>query len=227
MTWRIYRDGEVVADALPGSTTSWTDPTHDAASARSPCYTAELTFTASGNHSQHAPPVCWWGAGAARVRSIAAGAMTHVGGSASTEHGRLHYGGWGDEGHSLTVSSFTAAQSGPHLLQLVYGNGAGAISTGITCAVKRVVVEEVATGRVAAEGPVIMPHLGDWSRWADSSFVRAELSAGTEYRVVIRGDDEVVNMSALAPFERYPGGLGGASGTFFRANVAELRILAR
>ena len=44
---------------------------------------------------------------------------------------------------------------------------------------------------------------------------------------VIRGDDEVVNMSAFAHFERYTGGLGGASGTFFRANVAALKILAR
>ncbi|MBX3275839.1 MAG: hypothetical protein KF729_36615 [Sandaracinaceae bacterium] len=227
VTWRIYRDGEVVADGLAGATTSWTDPTHDATSPRSPCYTAELTFTASGTHSQHAPPVCWWGPGAARVRSIDASAMAHVGGSPSTSHGRFHYEGWGDDGHSLTVSSFTATQSGPHLLQLVYGNGAGAISTGITCSVKRIVVEEIATGRVVAQGPVIMPHLGDWSRWADSSLVRAELTAGTEYRVVIRGDDEVVNMSAFAHFERYTGGLGGASGTFFRANVAALKILAR
>jgi hypothetical protein len=72
----------------------------------------------------------------------------------------------------------------------------------------------------------MMPHLGDWSRWADSSFVRAELTAGTEYRVVIRGDDEVVNMSAFAHFERYTGGLGGRSGAFNRVNVAELKILA-
>ena len=74
---------------------------------------------------------------------------------------------------------------------------------------------------------IVMPHLADWSRWADSSFLRAELTAGTEYRIVIRGDDEVVNMSAFAHFERYTGGLGGRDGAFNRVNVAELKILAR
>ena len=47
-----------------------------------------------------------------------------------------------------------------------------------------------------------------------------------DFRIVIRGDDEVVNMSAFAHFERYTGGLGGASGAFNRVNVAELKILA-
>ncbi len=227
VTWTIYRDGERVADGLPGTTTTWTDPTHDASGPRSPCYVAELTFTSSGNHSQHSPPACFWGAGAARVTSIDASMMTNVGGAGSTSHGRFHYEPWGDDGHSLTVPSFTPTQTGPHLLQLVFGNGAGGITTGITCAVKRLVVEEVASGRVVAEGPIVMPHLGDWSRWADSSFLRAELTAGTAYRIVIRGDDEVVNMSAFAHFERYTGGLGGRDGAFNRVNVAELKILAR
>ncbi|MCA9608605.1 MAG: hypothetical protein KC619_23540 [Myxococcales bacterium] len=226
VTWTIYRDGERVADGLAGSTTSWTDPTHDASGPRSPCYVAELTFTSSGNHSQHSPPMCWWGAGSSRVTTIGAMSMTNVGGSASTDHGRFHYEPWGDEGHSLTVPSYTPTRSGRHLLQLAFGNGAGGVTTGITCAVKRIVVEEVATGAVVAEGAVVMPHLGDWDRWADSTFVRADLTAGTEYRIVIRGDDEVVNMSAFAHFERYTGGLGGASGAFNRVNVAELKILA-
>ncbi len=226
VTWTIYRDGERVADGLAGSTASWTDPTHDASGPRSPCYAAELTFTGSGNRSQHSPPACWWGAGAARVTTIGASAMTNVGGAGSTDHGRFHYEPWGDEGDSLTVPSFTPAESGPHLLQLVYSNGAGGVTTGVTCAVKRVVVEEVVSGRVVAEGAVMMPHLGEWSRWAESSFVRAELVAGTEYRVVIRGDDEVVNMSSFEHFERYTGGLGGRGGAFNRVNVAELKILA-
>jgi len=227
VTWRIYRDGEVVADELPGSTARWMDPGFDVSSGATPCYTAELTFTRSGNHSQHAPPFCWWGPSAARITSIGASEMTNVGGTGTTNHGRFHYEAWGDAGHSLTVPSFTPARSGTHLLQVVFGNGAGSENTGITCAVKRVVVEEVASGAVVADGPVIMPHLGDWSRWEDSSFVRAELTAGTEYRIIIRGDDEVVNMSAFAHFEPYTGGLGGRSGEFNRVNIAELKILSR
>lgn len=227
VTWRIYRDGVVVADDLPGTTTTWTDPSHDASSERSPCYTAETTFTSSGNHSQHAPPACWWGPGASRITTIDASAMSNVGGTGVSNHGRFHYETWGDPGHSLTAPSFTASQTGPHLFQVTFGNGAGSINTGITCAVKRVVVEEVATGTIVGEGLIMMPHLGDWSRWEDSSLVSVDLTAGVEYRVVIRGDDESINMSSFAHFEAYTGGLGGRSGTFNRVNIADLKILAR
>ncbi|MAQ17502.1 MAG: hypothetical protein CMN30_22240 [Sandaracinus sp.] len=225
--WTIYRDGEPVADDLPGTTTLWTDPAFDASSQRSPCYTAELTFAGSGNHSQHAPPNCWWGGGGARVTTIDASAMTHGGGTGSTAHGRFHYEPWGDPGHSLTVPSFTAAQTGTHLLQVTFGNGAGSINTGVTCGIKRVMVEDAVTGAVVAEGPLVMPHLGTWSRWEDSSFVSAELEAGRTYRITIRHDDEMVNMSAFAHFEHYTGGLGGRDGAFSRVNIADLKILAR
>jgi hypothetical protein len=224
---RVYRDGAVVADDLPGTTTTWTDPSFDAGSARTPCYAVEATFSASGNHSQHSPPSCWWGAGFSRITTFAASAMTNVGGTGVTNHGRFHYENWGDAGHSLTTPSFTATQTGDHWLQLTYGNGAGAINTGITCAVKRVVVTDATSGAEVGDGIVMMPHLGTWSTWADSSFVRVRLEAGRNYRFVIRGDDRAVNMSSFAHFEAYTGGTGGSSGTFNRVNVAELKVLAR
>ena len=227
VTWRIYRDGAIVADDLPGSTTSWVDTDFDASSTQTPCYVAELTFTASGNHSQHSQPACWWGEGAGRVSEIEASSMINEGGVGTTNHGRFHYEGWGDEGHTLTVASFTTTQTGPHLFQVGYGNGAGAVSTGITCAVKRLLVEEVASGDEVAGGLLVMPHLGDWSLWSLSNFVQAELTAGVAYRVVIRGDDQAVNMSAFAHFEAYTGGLGGADGAFNRVNISDLRVLAR
>jgi len=228
VTWRIYRDGEVVADNLPGNTPSWTDPGFDADSDETPCYVAELTFTGSGNHSQHSPPQCWWGAGSPRVTVIGASSMSNVGGNGTNNHGRFHYEGWGAPSHTLTVPSFTPSQSGEHLFQLNYGNGAGPVSTGITCAVKRVVVEEVASGNEVGGGLVIMPHLGEWSTWSQSSFARADLTAGVEYRVVIRGDDDQsVNMSSFAHFEAYTGGVGGASGQFNDVNISDLTILAR
>lgn len=227
VTWTIYRDGEVIAADLPGSTTSFTDEESDPGSARSPCYVAELTFVSSGNHSQHSPPMCWWGRGGAHITTIDASEMMHVGGSPSTAHGRFHYEPWGDAGHSLTVSAFTPSASGAHLFQVTFGNGAGPINTGVTCAIKRIVVEDAATGAITADGPVIMPHLGSWSRWEGSSFVRAELEAGRTYRVVIRGDDEMVNMSSFAHFERYTGGLGGRDGAFNRVNIAELKVFSR
>ncbi|MEM6294098.1 MAG: hypothetical protein AAGA54_22660 [Myxococcota bacterium] len=227
VTWRIYRDGEVVADALPGSTTSWTDPDFDANGSATPCYVAELTFTSSGTHSQHSTPQCWWGPGSTRVTLIGASSMVNEGGVGSTNHGRFHYEAWGDDGHTLTVPSFTPSQSGTHLFQVGYGNGAGPVSTGITCAVKRVVVEEVVSGDEVAREILIMPHLGDWSIWALSSFAEADLTAGVEYRVTIEGDDDAVNMSSFSHFEAYTGGLGGSDGVFNRVNISDLRVLAR
>lgn len=225
---RVYRDGAVVADDLPGTTTTWMDASFDAASARTPCYVVEATFSSSGNHSQHSPPTCWWGTGSVRVSTIGAAAMTNVGGTGVTNHGRFHYEGWGDAGHTLTTPSFTPTQTGEHWLQLAYGNGAGSINTGITCAVKRIVVVDATSGAEVGDGLVMMPHLGTWSRWADSSFVRVSLEAGRSVRFVIRGDDDrAVNMSSFAHFEAYTGGTGGSSGTFNRVNVAELKILAR
>lgn len=226
VTLRIYRDGAVVADDLPGTTTSWTDDGVDASSPRTPCYAVEATFTSSGNHSQHSPPVCWWGASSQRVTSVGADALAHVGGTPSTNHGRFHYEAWGDSGHSLTLGSITAGQTGEHLVQLSYGNG-GSIDTGITCAVKHVRVEDVVSGEVVGSGYVMMPHLGSWSRWADSSFVAAQLVAGRAYRVVIGDEERAVNMSVFRHFEAYTAGNGGRSGIFNRANVAEVKLLAR
>jgi hypothetical protein len=225
VTWSIYRDGTLIAEDLAGTTASFSDPTSDTAAPRSPCYTAELTFTGSGNHSQHAPPVCFWGASNAHITSIAAGAMRVVGGSGSMAHGRFHYEPWGDAGHTATAT-FTAARSGLHLIQATFGNGAGSINTGITCAVKRVTVREMGMTTVVAEGVLVMPHLGDWARWEDSNFVRAELVAGRTYEIVISTDEDTVNMSAFSHFTRYTGGLGGMSGAFNRVNIAELKVFA-
>jgi hypothetical protein len=223
----IYRDGALVADDLPGSTTAWTDDGVDPQGARSPCWAVELVFASSGNHSQRSPAACWWGPAAARVTTIDASALVAVGGSFTNNHGRDHYEGWGDDGHSLTAPSFTAAQTGEHLLQVTYGNGAGPVDTGITCAVKRVIVEDTSDDSLVAEGVFVMPHLSTWDRWQDSSFVRAELVAGRTYRVIIASHADAVNMSSFEHFADYTGGLGGSSGVFNRVNIAELKILAR
>jgi len=226
VTLDVYRDGVRVATDLPAATTSWLDPGSDA-SVGSPCYTVEARFGASGNRSQHARGVCWWGEGEAAIQRIDASTFEAVGGTAITEYGRFHYQGWGDAGHTLTARAFRPTRSGPHLVQVMYGNGAGPINTGIACGVKRVVVSDEASGEVVADGVLVMPQLGRWDRWAMSSFVPATLDAAKTYRLVVSGDAGTINMSELAHFASYTGATGGRDGPFARVNIAELRVLAR
>lgn len=222
--YAIYRDGTRIADALAGTLASYTDA--GASADGTACYAVETCFTTSGTCSQRSRPVCWWGDGGARITSVGASTFVATGGVPSTDHGRFHHGSWGDPGHQLVIPSVTAARSGPHLLQLVYGNGAGPINTGITCAVKRVVVTDLTTSQDIASGVIAMPQLATWDRWADSTLLPVDLIGGRSYRITIKGDRGSINMSAFTHFIHF-GGAGGASGEFNRVNIAELKLLSR
>jgi hypothetical protein len=185
------------------------------------------TSYSSGNYSQHSPPNCWWRRDAAGITSVPASAFTNTGGQASTDHGKFHYSDWGDASHSLVASSVSVTTSGEHLFQVVFGNGAGPESTGITCAVKRLKIVDEQSTQVVGEGALVMPHLGSWDRWRDSNFVTADLVAGRNYRVTIESDPGYSNMSVFSHFASYTGGNGGSDGEFNRVNIAEIRILAR
>jgi len=224
VTVSIYKDGVRVAKDLPGSTTTWEDAA-STASSPSHCYTVETRYVSSGNVSQRANPQCFWGAGGARVASIPASSFTVSGGNPVNAYGRFFYESWGDPGHQI-VATFEATRTGAHLVQAVYGNGAGAINTGITCAVKRVTIEELPGGAVVGAGYVVMPQRADWASWGDSSMVRASLVAGKSYRIRLTHDARAVNMSAFSHFAQYTGGTGGTGGAFSRVNVAELKILS-
>ena len=221
--YAIYRDGTRVADEIAGTTTAYTDTSASADAA--PCFAVEACFVASGNCSQRSKPVCWWGDGGTRVTSIVPAQLQITGGTLAGDHGRPHVASWGDAGSSI-AGTVTAQRTGPHLIQVVYGNGAGPVDTGIACGVKRVRVEDVATGTMVAEGALVMPQLGTWERWADSTFVRANLVAGTTYRITLAGDATVRNMSSLSHFQTYVG-TGGAGGEFSRVNIAEVKVLSR
>lgn len=224
VTFAIYRDGARVARELPGTTTSWLDDATDSAT-RTHCWAIETCFVATGTCSQHSAPSCFWGVASERVTVLDASTFVATGGSPVTAHGRFHYEAWGDPGDRLEVAGFTAPSTGDYLLQVLFGNGAGAVDTGITCAVKRILVEDVASGAVVGDGALVMPHLGSWDRWEDSSLVRVHLEAGHAYRFTILGDDDTVNMSAFQHFATYTAGTGGRDGAFDRVNVAELRVL--
>ncbi len=222
VTIDVYRDGQRIATALPGTTTSWTDPQSASTSAdESHCYTIETAF-ASGTRSQRAKPFCWWGPGANRITSFDANAFTANGGNLVFNHGRTHYENWGDAGHSLTVSGVTVARSGTYYLQTVAGNG-GPEDTGVTCAVKRIEVRDQ-NQTVVGGGYLTMPHLGSWSVWKESNLVPVSLATGQTYSIVVFEDADAFNMSELDHFSIYDG-TGGQAGRFNRTNVAEIKLL--
>lgn len=225
VTVNVLRDGARVAEGLPGTTSRWVDATAIGDAAPSHCYTAELRYAVSGNVSHHAKPVCFWGSGAQRIATLPASQLAITGGTPVIAFGRFFHEGWGEPGHTVTAT-FTAARSGAHLVEAVYGNGAGSIDTGITCAVKRVDIEEVSSGTSVGAGYMVMPQRGDWGSWGESSYVRATLAAGSTYRVRVSHDARSANMSSLAHFEAYTGGTGGEGGAFAQVNIAELKILS-
>ncbi len=226
IAFNLFRDGVMIASGISGATDTYVDSAADA-SAPSHCYVLESYFLSSGNASQHSDPMCYWGPGFDRIQSFTADSFAAVGGTLVNNHGRLHYEAWGDPGHSLTVEGYTAASSGPHLIQVEAGNGAGSFNTGITCGVKLVEVIEVASGNTVGAGQIMMPHLGAWSEWRNSSFVQVDLVMGNSYRIVIREDARSINMSTLDHFSVYTGGTGGTGGPFNHVNISHIKVLSR
>ncbi|MFO0649580.1 MAG: hypothetical protein U0326_25325 [Polyangiales bacterium] len=223
--FNVYRMGTLVGRDLAGTTTSWIDPDLRDGASPEACYVVETYFVTSGNRSQRSQPACWWGRDGHLARSVLAYDFDHVGGTAASDHGRFHYENWGDAGHSLTVPYLRPDAAGDHLIQVIAGNGSGGFTTGVTCGVKRVRVQELPAGTDVATGYVLMPQAGDWDAWRGSSFVRARLDPTRAYRIVVDGDERAVNMSSFAHFERYTGGTGGRGGAFNRVNISEVRVL--
>ena len=138
------------------------------------------------------------------------------------EHGRWHYSSWGNPTDELEIRRFRAHQSGKHYVQIVYGNALNSINTGITAATKWVEIRDRASGAIAGQGAVTMPHRTNWDDWGDSSLLPVSLQAGREYTVTIK---DFYNMSYFAHFSIYTGGAGGSQGPVNNANIAEVKIL--
>jgi hypothetical protein len=209
-TFDVYRDGVRVAE---DATSPWTDTATTTA-----CYTVLAKLV---HESLPSAPQCWWGDGASRIQTVEAAGFSAVGGEWSENHGRGHFQDWGEPGHTLSFE-ITAQHTGTHLIQAVYGNGAGGFSTGVTAAVKWVSVARA--GSTVGEGALVMPHLADWSRWGDSGFVPVELEAGQTYTVTI---EDGFNMSYLAHYESYIGGRGGGSEPSNFVNISAVKLLYR
>jgi hypothetical protein len=212
---RIFRDGVQVADGVAAG--PWTDPSPTGGA---PCYAA-VAVSASGIESRHSRPACAWPDGA--VTRIDAGSLQWTGGTFSTSHGRPHHDDWGAPGHTIRAT-FTASVAGRHQVELEYGNGAGGLDTGITAAVKRVVVREQGSSDVVGEGYAVMPHTGSWDVWRSSTRVDATFDAGTTYEIEV---SQGPNMADLAHFRSYTAGTGGGDQGFGFVNISAVTVLAR
>ncbi len=111
---------------------------------------------------------------------------------------------------------WTAATGGTHRVWLDYVNHHGPINTGITAAVKMLVVD--CRGQPEQDKPLVMPH--SVGRQA-STWATFEAPAGATCRFQLR---DGFNMSYLAHNRHYTGGEGGTSGPLNQAHVGDLHI---
>ena len=222
LRYHIYRDGELLTNIAPSPT--YIDSLGPTVRL-SYCYTLEIESLSSRLRSQRSEPVCYWGANSERVYNLYAGNFVSSGGQLVDQHGWLHYQNWGEPAHSIRSESFVAPINGAYLVQAFFGNGLGGLTTGITCAVKRLRVIESSSQMTVAESYLMMPHTGDWTNWRDSSFARVELVGGRSYDFVIDQDPWAINMSSFDHFSLYTGGSGGSSPSGY-VNIAAIRILS-
>ena len=184
------------------------------------CYAVSQRFASSGNGSQHSPPVCWWGPQSERVQTYSAYKLS--GEATWSTWGRPHLEDWGWTDQELAVETVVARRSGPHLIQVVYANAHGPISTGITTGSKEIVVIDRSSEIEVGRGGVAMPHMVDWDTWGESTLLRVNLTAGHTYRLVLRDHQ---NMTGFDHFALYTGGMGGGSEPWNRFDVAEVKVL--
>jgi hypothetical protein len=112
--------------------------------------------------------------------------------------------------------AWTAKSGGSYRVALDYANDHGPINTGITAAVKMLVVS--CSGSDAQRLPIVMPHSVGTQRSTWGSFTA---KAGSNCHFAL---DDGFNMSYLAHFAHYTGGSGGNSGPLNRADVRDLLI---
>ncbi|HEY8327535.1 MAG TPA: Six-hairpin glycosidase-like protein [Rhodanobacter sp.] len=112
--------------------------------------------------------------------------------------------------------TWTASASGNYRVALDYANDHGPINTGITAAVKMLVIR--CTGSEEQRLPIVMPHS---VREQQSTWGRFGAKAGATCRFDL---DDGFNMSYLAHFAHYTGGSGGSDGPLNQAEVHALLI---
>ncbi|WHZ20762.1 MAG: Six-hairpin glycosidase-like protein [Rhodanobacteraceae bacterium] len=112
--------------------------------------------------------------------------------------------------------TWTTSASGEHRVWLDYANGHGPINTGITAAVKRMVIR--CDGSPEQTVPIVMPHSVGEQRSTTATFAA---KAGARCTFAL---EQGFNMSDLANFAHYTGGEGGSTGPLNDARIGALHI---
>lgn len=112
--------------------------------------------------------------------------------------------------------TWTAPVSGSYRVELDYDNRHGSIQTGITAAVKMLVIR--CDGAPEQRVPLVMPHS---VAVQPSTWGRFDAHAGARCRFAL---EDGFNMSYLARFAQYTGGSGGSSGPLNEARLHDLLI---
>ena len=208
----VYRDGVIRA-------TDVRSRSHDdelAAGSGTVCYAATQRDP-GGLESLPSAETCVAGPGT-RWRADAGRALVSLDGHVpAVSNGRARFADWGLPREALEAE-WSPRTDGWYRLRLEYANASGPVNTGITAAVKQVVVN---CGRdLAQHGSVVMPQLPA-TVYGLSTQLLFEAHAADHCRIRI---SDGFNMSYLEHFTRYTGGRGGRSGPLNQASIAALEL---
>jgi len=112
--------------------------------------------------------------------------------------------------------TWTAPSTGNYRVSLDYANEHGPINTGVTAAVKMLLIR--CDGSDEQRLPIVMPHSIGVQR---STWGRFAAKAGASCQFTL---DDGFNMSYLAHFAHYTGGVGGSDGPLNSASIGDLLI---
>lgn len=215
LTYSVWRNGRRIAADL--SSPRWSDP-NPLPGDLSVCYSVRVRHVAAGLESQPSVANC----GRGRLAQTIAANDARVTGTANlprpdkaaTPMRRLALN------TSLSVGDVVITQPGTYAVALRYDNHVHALNTGVTNAVKRLVI--TGPGGHVLERVVQMPHVRPVEgknplRLSTRAYVRLEPG---KYRLRL---DDFFNMSALSTNQAYSGP-GGGKGPINEANVAAILV---
>jgi len=214
VSYRVYRDGKLVADRLPAG--SWSDSKAGAAS----CYAVEARFADSGNASHHSQPRCV-DAGI-EIPVTDARITSNLKTTAPDERFTLpHLAGWGKPDDRFAVEGIRIEQAGDYRVQVRYHNGANQVNLGISGGVKWLALKD-GSGKIVAQGVIQLPHAPLLKANTPSVYstpLAATVKAGS-YRLEMT---DFYNMSYLESNRSFTGA-GGAE-TSNRVDIYGVRLL--